>query len=146
MKCLCLTPQQLTVATGSRTISALLWSLLRILEKLTVRYNSNDKTSSPTDCAFDRSWCRILLGNDLSFFFWSTNAHFFLSPLTFLMYPTQPYSFQITNINFFVKRLSFSFLFISLQVLVQDLLHPTAASEARKHKLKTLVQGPRSII
>ncbi|CAI4034617.1 hypothetical protein SMKI_11G0630 [Saccharomyces mikatae IFO 1815] len=30
------------------------------------------------------------------------------------------------------------------QVLVQDLLHPTAASEARKHKLKTLVQGPRS--
>ncbi|CAD6627598.1 XXYS1_4_G0000720.mRNA.1.CDS.1 [Saccharomyces cerevisiae] len=29
-------------------------------------------------------------------------------------------------------------------VLVQDLLHPTAASEARKHKLKTLVQGPRS--
>ena len=53
MKCLCLTPQQLTVATGSRTISALLWSLLRILEKLTVRYNSNDKTSSPTDCAFD---------------------------------------------------------------------------------------------
>ena len=31
-----------------------------------------------------------------------------------------------------------------LQVLVQDLLHPTAASEARKHKLKTLVQTPRS--
>ncbi|KAK5781391.1 hypothetical protein RI543_001233 [Arxiozyma heterogenica] len=29
-------------------------------------------------------------------------------------------------------------------VLVQDLLHPTAASEARKHKLKTLVQAPRS--
>ncbi|CAI4578260.1 ADI_G0027180.mRNA.1.CDS.1 [Saccharomyces cerevisiae] len=29
-------------------------------------------------------------------------------------------------------------------VLVQDLLHPTAASESRKHKLKTLVQGPRS--
>ncbi|CAI4926118.1 CGH_3_HP_G0048520.mRNA.1.CDS.1 [Saccharomyces cerevisiae] len=27
---------------------------------------------------------------------------------------------------------------------IQDLLHPTAASEARKHKLKTLVQGPRS--
>ncbi|KAL6949765.1 40S ribosomal protein S27-B [Hanseniaspora vineae] len=31
-----------------------------------------------------------------------------------------------------------------LKVLVQDLLHPSAASEARKHKLKTLVQGPRS--
>lgn len=30
------------------------------------------------------------------------------------------------------------------QVLVQDLLHPTAASEARKHKLKQLVQSPRS--
>lgn len=30
------------------------------------------------------------------------------------------------------------------QVLVQDLLHPSAATEARKHKLKTLVQGPRS--
>ncbi|CAM9017905.1 unnamed protein product [Wickerhamomyces anomalus] len=29
-------------------------------------------------------------------------------------------------------------------VLVQDLLHPTAASEARKHKLKQLVQSPRS--
>ncbi|XBW35978.1 hypothetical protein QEN19_001551 [Hanseniaspora menglaensis] len=29
-------------------------------------------------------------------------------------------------------------------VLVQDLLHPSAASESRKHKLKTLVQGPRS--
>lgn len=29
-------------------------------------------------------------------------------------------------------------------VLVQDLLHPTPASEAKKHKLKTLVQGPRS--
>ncbi|KAJ9569174.1 40S ribosomal protein S27 [Nakaseomyces glabratus] len=27
---------------------------------------------------------------------------------------------------------------------IQDLLHPTAASEARKHKLKTLVQAPRS--
>lgn len=31
-----------------------------------------------------------------------------------------------------------------IQVLVQDLLHPTAASEAKKHKLKTLVQAPRS--
>ncbi|KAH3661793.1 hypothetical protein OGAPHI_005971 [Ogataea philodendri] len=29
-------------------------------------------------------------------------------------------------------------------VLVQDLLHPSAASEAKKHKLKTLVQEPRS--
>ncbi|WPK25439.1 hypothetical protein PUMCH_002756 [Australozyma saopauloensis] len=29
-------------------------------------------------------------------------------------------------------------------VLVQDLLHPNAASEAQKHKLKTLVQAPRS--
>ncbi|GMM45824.1 ribosomal 40S subunit protein S27B [Pichia kluyveri] len=29
-------------------------------------------------------------------------------------------------------------------VLVQDLLHPSATSEAQKHKLKTLVQGPRS--
>ncbi|SCV99512.1 LAFE_0A04786g1_1 [Lachancea fermentati] len=29
-------------------------------------------------------------------------------------------------------------------VLVQDLLHPNPASEAKKHKLKTLVQGPRS--
>ncbi|EHN02135.1 RPS27B-like protein [Saccharomyces kudriavzevii IFO 1802] len=38
----------------------------------------------------------------------------------------------------------FYFHFLLLQVLVQDLLHPTAASEARKHKLKTLVQGPRS--
>ncbi|ODV89920.1 hypothetical protein CANCADRAFT_56555 [Tortispora caseinolytica NRRL Y-17796] len=28
--------------------------------------------------------------------------------------------------------------------LAQDLLHPSAASEARKHKLKQLVQGPRS--
>lgn len=36
------------------------------------------------------------------------------------------------------------FAFLLLQVLVQDLLHPTAASEARKHKLKTLVQSPRS--
>lgn len=89
----------------------------------------------------DAGYCWVMIYPS---FFWSTNAHFFLSPLTFLMYPTQPYSFQITNINFFVKRLSFSFLFISLQVLVQDLLHPTAASEARKHKLKTLVQGPRS--
>lgn len=88
----------------------------------------------------DAGYCWVMIYPS----FWSTNAHFFLSPLTFLMYPTQPYSFQITNINFFVKRLSFSFLFISLQVLVQDLLHPTAASEARKHKLKTLVQGPRS--
>lgn len=29
-------------------------------------------------------------------------------------------------------------------VLVQDLLHPNPASEAQKHKKKTLVQGPRS--
>ncbi|ODV84660.1 hypothetical protein CANARDRAFT_28821 [[Candida] arabinofermentans NRRL YB-2248] len=29
-------------------------------------------------------------------------------------------------------------------VLVTDLLHPTAASELRKHKLKALVQEPRS--
>ncbi|CEP24842.1 40S ribosomal protein S27-B AltName: Full=YS20; AltName: Full=RP61 [Cyberlindnera jadinii] len=30
------------------------------------------------------------------------------------------------------------------EVLVQDLLHPSAATEAKQHKLKTLVQGPRS--
>ena len=35
-------------------------------------------------------------------------------------------------------------LLTTLQVLVQDLLHPTPATEARKHKLKTLVQSPRS--
>lgn len=29
-------------------------------------------------------------------------------------------------------------------VLVQDLLHPDPKSEAKKHKLKTLVQEPRS--
>ncbi|KAK6463329.1 40S ribosomal protein S27 [Scheffersomyces coipomensis] len=29
-------------------------------------------------------------------------------------------------------------------VLVQDLLHPSAESESHRHKLKTLVQGPRS--
>ncbi|ODQ82987.1 hypothetical protein BABINDRAFT_159466, partial [Babjeviella inositovora NRRL Y-12698] len=29
-------------------------------------------------------------------------------------------------------------------VLVQDLLHPTQVSEDKKHKLKTLVQSPRS--
>ncbi|ODV60848.1 40S ribosomal protein eS27 ASCRUDRAFT_35103, partial [Ascoidea rubescens DSM 1968] len=29
-------------------------------------------------------------------------------------------------------------------VLVVDLLHPSPAAEARKHKLKTLVQAPRS--
>ncbi|CCE83689.1 Piso0_004274 [Millerozyma farinosa CBS 7064] len=29
-------------------------------------------------------------------------------------------------------------------VLVQDLLHPNAASEAQKHKKKMLVQQPRS--
>lgn len=29
-------------------------------------------------------------------------------------------------------------------VLVQDLLHPTPATEGHKHKLKTLVQQPRS--
>ncbi|KAG4407703.1 Small ribosomal subunit protein eS27 [Candida tropicalis] len=29
-------------------------------------------------------------------------------------------------------------------VLVQDLLHPSPASEAKQHKLKTLVQQPRS--
>ncbi|KAA8897896.1 hypothetical protein DIURU_004749 [Diutina rugosa] len=29
-------------------------------------------------------------------------------------------------------------------VLVQDLLHPSAETEAKKHKKKTLVQGPKS--
>ncbi|CAI5756100.1 unnamed protein product [Candida verbasci] len=29
-------------------------------------------------------------------------------------------------------------------VLVQDLLHPTTATEAQQHKLKLLVQQPRS--
>ncbi|ODQ65415.1 hypothetical protein NADFUDRAFT_70878 [Nadsonia fulvescens var. elongata DSM 6958] len=29
-------------------------------------------------------------------------------------------------------------------VLAQDLLHPSQESELRKHKLKTLVQSPRS--
>lgn len=29
-------------------------------------------------------------------------------------------------------------------VLAQDILHPSAKSELQKHKLKTLVQGPRS--
>ncbi len=28
--------------------------------------------------------------------------------------------------------------------MVQDLLHPSAVSESRKHKLKRLVQGPNS--
>jgi len=32
----------------------------------------------------------------------------------------------------------------NLQVLAVDLLNPSPASEARKHKLKTLVPGPRS--
>ena len=32
----------------------------------------------------------------------------------------------------------------NVQVLAQDLLNPTPASEARKHKLKKLVQAPNS--
>ncbi|KAH3681586.1 hypothetical protein WICPIJ_007460 [Wickerhamomyces pijperi] len=49
-----------------------------------------------------------------------------------------------------LKRSYSSTFYSFLRVVVdsekyfQDLLHPTAASEARKHKLKQLVQSPRS--
>lgn len=46
-----------------------------------------------------------------------------------------------------VKFYSLPYLILSyhaIMVLVQDLLHPTLSTEAQKHKLKTLVQAPRS--
>lgn len=39
---------------------------------------------------------------------------------------------------------SFKVLFYFLFQLARDLLHPTAAEEKRRHKLKRLVQSPNS--